>query len=512
MDIRTKLVFALVGYALLSMTALGVFTAWTVEGAFRDQTEEQLNGLAVFKQEAVEQVLAGWRDRVALVASRTQLRQSLAEYDRTRSRASQDRIRTILADAADASPVFAELLVHDREGTFVAAARGGLEAPEVDEGLLVHEEEAIEIRYNGIAFREGALPLVGFSAPLELDGEIVGALHAVLNTAEIEALSDNYDGLGDSGETIVVAYDADEVLHSLHPLRFPPEGSEAGSFVIPTDRAAAQSLAGGWVRFTDRLTDYRGEEVYIATRYIPETQWGLVVKIDEAEQLLPIMEAREQMTNVAITLAAFAILFGTFLGIRFAQPIHQLAEAAGRIAGGDLGARSGLKREDEVGLLGRTFDQMADSLEEQVKLLTEFRRFFDVSIDMLCIASTDGYFKKVNRAFVRELGWSEEELLSRPFISLVHPDDVRATAAEIQKLSRGTPTIRFTNRFLCMDGSYKRVRWNTFPEAQTGRLYAIARVRSEQPDRADGDVRSRTPEPASAASDAAAEATSREAS
>ena len=228
-----------------------------------------------------------------------------------------------------------------------------------------------------------------------------------------------------------------------------------------------------------------------------------MVKIDEEEQALPILEFRADMTQLAVTLAAFAILVGTFLGIRFAQPIHSLAETAAKIAGGDLEARSGVKQEDEVGLLARTFDQMAESLEEQVQLLSEFRRFFDVSIDMLCIASTDGYFKKVNQAFVRELGWSEEELLSRPFISMVHEDDIRATQREILKLAGGTPTIRFTNRYLCKDGSYKRVRWNAYPEPETGRLYAIARVRSEQPDQRGG---ADAEEPRSAASDAAAEA------
>ena len=283
----------------------------------------------------------------------------------------------------------------------------------------------------------------------------------------------------------------------MHPVRFPPEGFEGAGYVVESDRAAAQSLAGGEVRLNADLTDYRGRSVYITTRHIRETDWGLVVKIDTDEQQRPMMEFRQEMAQLAVTLAAFAILFGTFLGFRFAQPIHVLAETAAKIADGDLDARSGLKREDEVGLLARTFDQMADSLEEQVELLTEFRRFFDVSIDMLCIASTDGYFKKVNRACVRELGWSEEELLARPFISFVHPEDHRATAAEIQKLARGQPTIRFTNRFLCVDGSYKRVRWNAFPEAETGRLYAIARVRSEQPEqRRRGDVDVTGPLPA----------------
>jgi PAS domain S-box-containing protein len=510
MDIRTKLVFALVLVSLISMSILGVFTVWTVTESFEERLEGQLIGLVAFKQDAVEQVVAGWKDRVGLVASRTQLRRSLEEHNRTGSSDAVSAIERILADAAAASPVFLELLVHDVGGNVVAGVSRDEEERIVDDRLLGHDEDLTGVRFNGIAFRGGALPTVGFTAPLVVDDEVIGYLHAILGTSEIEELSDNYSGLGDTGETIVVAVDADNVLHTLHPLRSPPEGAGGGTYVIPTDRAAARSLLEEEAQVAQRVTDYRGELVHVATSFIPETRWGLVVKVDDAELQLPITRFRQQMTQLAVTLAAFTILFGTFLGFRFAQPIHVLAETAGKIADGQLDARTGLKLEDEVGLLARTFDQMADSLEKQVVLLREYRRFFDVSIDMLCIASVDGYFKKVNRAFVRELGWSEEELLARPFISLVHPDDVSATQEEIQKLSGGTPTIRFTNRFLCMDGSYKRVRWNSYPEAETGKLYAIARVRSDQAEQSGADEGGR-PDPVSAASDAAAEAASREA-
>jgi len=221
--------------------------------------------------------------------------------------------------------------------------------------------------------------------------------------------------------------------------------------------------------------------VFLATRIIPSTGWGVAVKIDQTEQELPIVDFRSRMRRLAVALAAFAILFGTMIGIRVAQPIHHMAETAEKIAGGDLAARTDLHREDEVGMLARTLDGMAEALEEQVGLLTEYRKFFDVSIDMLCIAGTDGYFKRVNPAFSRELGWTEEELTSRPFLELVHEDDVASTMREIEKLAGGIPTIRFANRFLCTDGSYKWLRWNAYPEPESGRLYAIAR-RTEAPE------------------------------
>jgi len=133
-------------------------------------------------------------------------------------------------------------------------------------------------------------------------------------------------------------------------------------------------------------------------------------------------------------------------------------------------------REDEVGVLARTFNQMANELEEQITLLHDFRKFFDVTFEMMCIAGTDGYFKRTNPAFERTLGWTSEELLTRQFYDFVHPEDLEATEREVAKLAAGTPTISFTNRYLCADGTFKRLRWSSFPDPDTGLLYATAHV------------------------------------
>jgi PAS domain S-box-containing protein len=101
-------------------------------------------------------------------------------------------------------------------------------------------------------------------------------------------------------------------------------------------------------------------------------------------------------------------------------------------------------------------------------------RIFNLTAHMVCIASPEGYFLKISPAYTATLGFSEKELLAKPFIEFVHPDDRESTIDVMEPLSRGVPTIRFQNRYICKNGSYKWLEWTSRSFVNGGDIYATA--------------------------------------
>lgn len=120
----------------------------------------------------------------------------------------------------------------------------------------------------------------------------------------------------------------------------------------------------------------------------------------------------------------------------------------------------------ELGLSRREATKAVRALED---------RFFAVSIDLLCFLDYNGYFKRLNPAWERALGFTREELMSRPFIEFVHPDDRERTLAQNARVRAGGQALGFENRYLCKDGSYRWLRWNAAPDSTESVIYSMAR-------------------------------------
>jgi PAS domain S-box-containing protein len=104
----------------------------------------------------------------------------------------------------------------------------------------------------------------------------------------------------------------------------------------------------------------------------------------------------------------------------------------------------------------------------------EVGEILDVSLDPLCIIGGDGYLKRVNLAFEQALGYSAAELLARPLVEFVHPEDREATAESLLRLRERHGEESFESRFVRADGAVRWLQWNTHPLPERGVMYAAA--------------------------------------
>src|SRR5579863_3881514 len=98
-------------------------------------------------------------------------------------------------------------------------------------------------------------------------------------------------------------------------------------------------------------------------------------------------------------------------------------------------------------------------------------RFMDLSVDLFCVAGFDGFFKILNPSFEKTLGFTTKELMAKPYLEFIHPDDRQATVVEKDGLVEGRATFAFENRYLCKDGSYKWLLWNAVSVSEQEVVY-----------------------------------------
>ena len=136
--------------------------------------------------------------------------------------------------------------------------------------------------------------------------------------------------------------------------------------------------------------------------------------------------------------------------------------------------------DDELLSTLRTVGQQIGMFIDRRRAQEELDRFFSLSLEMLCVAGFDGYFKRLNPAWSRVLGYTEEELLERPYMEFVHPDDREASVREARKASEGSNVIYFENRYIHKDGTHRWLLWGAVPDPGQGVVYAAARDITER--------------------------------
>ena len=127
----------------------------------------------------------------------------------------------------------------------------------------------------------------------------------------------------------------------------------------------------------------------------------------------------------------------------------------------------------DAAILAKEMAIYSDSALDRLK--SDISQFFELSLDLFCIAGFDGYFRRVNGNFNRVLGYTERELLARSFFDFVHPDDREETKRVMEKLEFGEPVFDFTNRYITKSNEVIEFNWTAKSVVENQLVFAVAR-------------------------------------
>jgi signal transduction histidine kinase len=361
---------AIAAFLLGLVPVLAVSTAGYLHqrNALAASALDRLEAVASVQEARLEAYLDGNLQSLALVVSRTQFRVSLAEFLRTGDPQAQAIVTRILSDARDSSPTLHAIHAVGADGRVAASTDpdrvgadvsresyfiAGIGAPTVGRVVATADARMVHVVAGPIALEDAPAGVLVIEAGVEPLLELVG----------------DYTGLGSTGETQLVGR-ADHGDVFLAPLRFDEQAALRRFVTRDPSSLAARALAGEET-VTAGARDYRGKAVFGATRHIARANWGVVVKIDESEALLPVRDFRA-FAGAIMILAVAAVAAAAWLGAgSFTRPIVDLTEAAGAISEGDRRRRVPEDRRDELGTLAAAFNRMTNQLTETATSLEE---------------------------------------------------------------------------------------------------------------------------------------------
>jgi HAMP domain-containing protein len=253
---------------------------------------------------------------------------------------------------------FEELLIIDSAGRVVAST------------FVAHEERtAKELAYFRGGLGATVVPPVFMSPITErltmviatpIRGpklQVLGVLAARLNLTRFFSFINDITGLGETGETLVGRRVDDGILF-MAPTRHDPDAALMRKIPLSSPQQSALLEGASGQSGQGSVTDYRGECTYAAWRHVPSLNWGLTVKQDCSEAMIPVEQARERMILWAVVLAFLALVGALVTAQALVRPLEQLKEATDRISKGDVNINLDIRSGDEIGDLADSFERM----------------------------------------------------------------------------------------------------------------------------------------------------------
>lgn len=374
MNLRFKILFVILASSVPMIAIAGIINYSHTESQISDDTLNHLNSIATIQEERVNDSIDRNLERLQSVTSRTQLRLSLDNYNHNPNPEDVEKINKIIHDAVTSIPDFESIAIFDSNGSVQFSS----------DTMKSYDFVPVDVIQKG--FTQNHLDLINYgtepklllSGPLILEGNTLATLLIVASPESIVSITDNYTGLGNTGESFLAKQDKDGNAVFITSLRF-DTNAYLGRMIssvdqnVPIIRALSQLESN----FVDTV-DYRGIDVLSSSKYIEKTNWGLVVKIDKAEAF----DTLEQIKILSISTVIIIALMSGFLSFLFSRnlstPLLDLRKITKEIAKGNLKNKINTNGTDEISKLSQDIESMQCELEKHQKHIVKNARMYAI--------------------------------------------------------------------------------------------------------------------------------------
>jgi two-component system phosphate regulon sensor histidine kinase PhoR len=372
MKIRQKFILALLLTGLGPMFVMSTFAYISASNVLLLKTTDQLNSIAIKQTERIGSIVQSQQEETTQIANRYDLRVNLAQYFTSPTTTDKQHLSDLLQNAKVAYPEMQYIRLFNSTGDLIASSVADSASGDFISKLImpgsgdVNDVRAIKDPRDG-------------QVKLEISTRIntFAKLSVVFRTDDLAAVVQDYTGLDQTGETVIMTNDN----KTLFPLRF------------KGDAALTQDLSGLGVKNSTpgryvSASDYRGHDVLYVSHPVSLSDWQVVAKIDREEALASTMTLRATMGWIFFIVCVFIIGMALIFTRLFTRPILRMEQIARRIGGGDFSASVGFTRKDEIGELGRSIDAMKDNLSSLIRGIDSQRERLEVILN----TTTEGIF------------------------------------------------------------------------------------------------------------------------
>jgi len=266
----------------------------------------------------------------------------------------------IIFISSDGDPIFSVQRKEELKSLYEIALYNKSELSDV----FIRAKTSRELEISNFEYYPQAQGAAVFIAvPVFKGADFIGVIVVQMSNKGINEFAQNYSGLGNTGETIVVSKIKEEAVF-ITPLRFDPQAAFKRKIKMGSSEGQEIQKALQGEKGLGIFTDYRGQQVLAVWRYLPAFRLGMVVKIDTQEIFASVKKLRNDLLKISFILLILIVIAAFFIARSVSRPITELTNVSKIISEGKLSARVKVNTKDEIGELASSFNQMTDNLVE----------------------------------------------------------------------------------------------------------------------------------------------------